>query len=448
MRRSARDVARRVLARVQSGSYASLALDGELRRSGLEEADRALATELVYGVLRQRLRLDRALAAYASRGLPKDETTLDALRLAAYQMLATRVPSFAAVDDAVRAIKRVRGERQAGFVNALLRRLAQAGEPSLQPSGSRIRDLEAATSTPAWIVGRVVDRLGNEQAAAALEGMNAPAPVWLRINTARANREQLVDELRRERPQIVLAPSPLAPDALAAAHGGDLFSTRAYAEGRFIAQDLGAQLVVRLVDPQPGERILDACAGVGGKTTYLAALADGRAEIDAADRSSRKLELAADHAHRLGLAGIRFIVADLTDAAAPLASAYDRVLLDAPCSGLGVLRRHPELKWRIAAEQIAGLAALQARLLDVLAPRLRVGGLLVYAVCTFTEEEGPAQVARFIERHPQFVLEPLAPPAPLAAAQLVSGERGGELHTWPHLHGSDAFFAARLRRRS
>src|SRR5262249_41771613 len=174
------------------------------------------------------------------------------------------------------------------------------------------------------------------------------------------------------------------------------------------AQDVAAQLVGRLAGAAPGERILDACAGVGGKSTHLAELSGDRAAIDAADLSRQKLDLAEDGARRLGLRGIRAVPADLTAPAAPLAAAYDRVLLDAPCSGLGVLRRHPEGKWRRRPEEIPALAALQARLLDALAPRVRPGGALVYSVCTFTDEEGPAQVARFLAAHPEFAVG--APP--------------------------------------
>jgi 16S rRNA (cytosine967-C5)-methyltransferase len=203
-----------------------------------------------------------------------------------------------------------------------------------------------------------------------------------------------------------------------------------FQEGLFTVQDAAAQRVGRLCGAAPGEDILDACAGVGGKTTHLAELAiqaGGPARVVAADKSRRKLDLCEDTTRRLGLSGIRVLVADLT-AAAPSTTPgdYDRVLLDAPCSGLGVLRRHPEAKWRPPPD-IAELAALQARLLAALAPRVRPGGVLVYSVCTFTNEEGPAQMAAFLAAHPHF-------------------RATGELRTWPHRDGSDAFFAVRLQR--
>jgi 16S rRNA (cytosine967-C5)-methyltransferase len=203
----------------------------------------------------------------------------------------------------------------------------------------------------------------------------------------------------------------------------------AFAKGLVTAQDVAAQMVARLVDPRAGERILDACSGVGGKSTHLAALAGDQARIDSADVSERKLELGVDLARRLGVTSTTPIRCDLTDGAAPLADAYDRVLLDAPCSGLGVLRRHPEAKWRERPD-VRALAALQARILDALAPRVRPGGLLVYSVCTFSDEEGPQQLAAFLARQPGFS---------------VAGE---PLRTWPHRDDADAFFAVRLQRAS
>jgi 16S rRNA (cytosine967-C5)-methyltransferase len=439
---TARDLARRVLSRVETGGYATLALSGELERAHLAEPDRALATELVYGVLRKRLRLDRALAAGAPRGLDKlDAQVLNALRIAAHQILFLRVPAHAAVDDAVGAVKRLRGAKLAGFANALLRRLAREGEPPLPEAADPIGRLSLAHSLPRWLVELVVAALGAGEAPAMLAALDEPPPVWLRANTLRATRDEVAAAIAAERPRAELAPSPLAPEALAVSRGGDLASTRAFADGLCTVQDLGAQLVARLAEPQPGERLLDACAGVGGKSAHLAALAENRATIDAADRSARKLDLARDAARRLGVQNLHTIEADLADPAAPLAASYDRVLLDAPCSGLGVLRRHPEARWQRSPSDIAPLAALQARLLAALAQRVRPGGLLVYSVCTFTAAEGPEQIARFLSDHAEFAVEP--PPGALAAA----AGPDGSLRTFPHHHAADAFYAIRLRRR-
>jgi 16S rRNA (cytosine967-C5)-methyltransferase len=234
----------------------------------------------------------------------------------------------------------------------------------------------------------------------------------------------------------------LLPGALRLRGGDGVFDTAAYVEGRVTAQDLGAQLVGALVDPRPGETVLDACAGLGGKTTQLAERMDDRGQLDAVDRAARKLELGQDHARRLGLTIVRSIEADLLAAGAPLRAGYDRVLLDAPCSGLGVARRHPEVRLRRGGEEIGALAELQARLLDAVAARVRPGGVLVYAVCTYTDEEGPQQIERFLARTSGFARDLDAPLPPA-----LTGRGGpGELRTWPHRDDADAFYAARLRR--
>lgn len=420
---NARDLARRVLRRVDEGAYATLALAGELGRArAMAPADRALATELTYGVLKQRRRLDHALAAHAPRGIDKlDARVLDALRIGAYQILFLRVPAHAAVDDAVETIKKSRSQKLANFANGLLRALARSGEP---PAPS----LAVRVSAPDWLVDDAVRRFGPEEAEAFLQSLNAPAPLWLRANKLRATRDEAMAALAAERPQATLMPSAKVPEAFRADGAGDVAQLDAFGRGLCTAQDVAAQEVARLVDPRAGERILDACAGVGGKSAHLAALAGDAAPIDSADVSARKLELGSDLAHRLGVRSTTPIACDLTDPRAPLAAAYDRVLLDAPCSGLGVLRRHPEAKWRRTPDDVAALAALQARLLDALAPRVRPGGVLVYSVCTYTDAEGPAQLARFLAAHRDF---------------MTSGE---PLRTWPHRDDADGFFAVRLER--
>jgi 16S rRNA (cytosine967-C5)-methyltransferase len=423
---SARDLARQVLRRVEQGdAYATLALAGALARSRLSPADRALATELVYGVLRHRSRLDRALAAHAPRGLGGlPAPARIALRLAAYQLLFLRVPAHAAVDDAVGAVKQTAGARVAGFANAILRKLGSLGEPS--PPDGLLPRLEALHSLPAWIARELVAAAGEADAEDAAGALNRPPPVALRVNRTRATRDQVAARLAAERPDARVATSPLSGDALLVRGGGALDDLALFQEGLVTAQDVAAQRVGLLCGAAHGERILDACAGVGGKSTHLLEL--GAARVDAADVSRRKLDLAEDAARRLGLDGLRAVEADLTRADAPLAGVYDRVLLDAPCTGLGVLRRHPEGKWRRRPEEIGELAALQRRLLDALAPRVRPGGVLVYSVCTFTAAEGPAQLAGFLARHADF-------------------EPEEELRTWPHRDDADAFFAARMRRR-
>jgi 16S rRNA (cytosine967-C5)-methyltransferase len=416
-----REVARRVLDRVaKGGAWATLTLDGELARSGLDERDRRLASELVYGVLRQRARLDRALGAHADlkRTPPKVVT---ALRLAAYQVLfLDRVPSYAAIDDAVTAARGAGGAKLAGFTNAVLRKLAAAGEPPL-PTEPRAR-LEVEHSLPAWIADELVAAAPADQLAALAAAFAQPAPLVGRANATRTTRDALIATLTAA--GATAAPLDAAPMAIGLDGLGDPSKAPSFQAGLWTVQDTGAQLVGLAAAPRPGQRILDACAGVGGKSTHLAELSNDAASIDAADLSSTKLALAERTAARLGLRSIMRKACDLLDPAAPLAAAYDLIVLDAPCSGLGVLRRHPDAKWRLKPDDVPRLAALQRQLLDAVVPRLAPGGALVYSVCTFTRGEGPDQVAALAAR---------------TGLRIVSEHR-----TWPP--DADAFYLARLEK--
>ena len=424
---TSRDVARRVLARVQEeGAFASLALAGELSRAGLSDKDRALATELVYGVLRRRSRLDRAIAHYASRGLAKlDSRALDAIRVGAYQILFLRVPAHAAAFEAVEAVKRTRGAKLAAFANAVLRKIAEIGEPP--PPDDPVERLLVQESCPHWIFDEYARLCGPEEATALVRSQSMPAPAGVRVS-ARTTVEEVAGRIRSERPGCELVLSQLVSRGLLVRGGGALHETRAYLEGLFTLQDPGAQLVAEMLGAAPGEKILDACAGVGGKSTHLAELGGGRAHIDAVDQSEQKLSLLSEHALRLGVGTIQPHVLDLREPLPPGLGPYDRALLDAPCSGLGTLRRHPEIKWQREANDVKALAELQADLLENVAERVRPGGQLVYSVCTLTVDEGPEQLAAFLEVHDDWEIE------------------GKPRITLPERDGADGFYIARLRR--
>jgi 16S rRNA (cytosine967-C5)-methyltransferase len=247
-----------------------------------------------------------------------------------------------------------------------------------------------------------------------------PAPLVARANRRRTTRDALADMLRAE--GATVTPIEMAPMALRVEDLGDPAKSPSFVAGTWTVQDTGAQRVGYIASPRPGQRILDACAGVGGKSTHLAELVDDTASIVAADQSSTKLELLAQTAERLGLSSIRSQVCDLLDPAAPLGDTYDLIVLDAPCTGLGVLRRHPDAKWRLTPADVPRLAALQARLLDAVVPRLAPGGKLIYSVCTFTRAEGPAQIASLVAR--------------------TNLTLDLEQRTWPP--DADAFYIARL----
>ena len=466
-----RDLARHVLARVEAdGAYANRALAAALdRAAGMSPAERGLATELVYGVLRRRARLDRALEAVADRGLAAlPPAARTALRVGAYQLLfLDRVPGYAAVNDAVEAMKRAHGPRLGGLANALLRRVSERGEPPLpDPERDPVAFLEEACGWPAWLARLALRELGAAAAVALGTASGTAAPVALRANRlapppadamARGGaegvgitREVLAERLVAERPDVILTPSAVAPDALLARGLDAPARTHAFAAGAFAIEDVGAQVVAELCGAVPGERILDACAGLGGKTAHLAALAGNQAVIEALDLSAAKLRQAEEQWARLGVRGVQARAADLTKDFPPDTQPYDRVLLDAPCSGLGVLRRHPEILLRRSEADLSLLAATGRRMLDVVSTVVAPGGALTYAVCTFDRVEGEDVVRAFLAGHSEFTVE---------APSVGGGTRGSDVpwdrlivpgdgvRLWPDRDEADAFFAVRLRRR-
>ncbi len=464
---TSRQLARAVLDQVErEHAFANRALSAALDRAReLSSEERALGTELVYGVLRRQARLDRALDALSDRGLSGIGVSVrTVLRVGAYQLLfLDRIPAYAAVNEAVEACKQLRnGARFAGLANALLRRLAGRREPSLpDPIDDPLGYLVEGAGLPDWLARLAIAQLGAASAVAFGDTVGAPAPLSVRANRLRLDREELACRLREERPGAELVESAFAPDALLVRRIDSPFLTRAFTEGLFAIEDVGAQVVAELCGAAPGERILDACAGLGGKSAHLAALAGNRAEIEAADISPAKLRQARELARRLGVDGLTTVTADLTRPWPTPSRRYHRVLLDAPCAGLGVLRRHPEALVRRTEADLATMAVKQARMLEVVAPLVMPGGLLVYSVCTFDRQECEEVIERFLATRPDFRVESLAssstaPPLPATSDEVAPRssvttdwraltDEAGFVRTWPQLHDSDAFFAARLR---
>lgn len=421
----ARDLALEALIRVQrDAAFASAALSSAMAAvPRLEPRDRGLATELTYGVLRWQGALDAALAACAPRGIATlDPEVLAALRIAAYQLIHTdRIPPAAAVSAAVDQVRALRGERMAGFVNGLLRALGRSDE-------ARALGRDDLRAHPAWLVDVLRAALPADELAMALAAANHPAPTCLRVNLRRTTREALAARLCADFPAATVTAGTLAPACLRTTGIGDPQATAAFAEGLYTVQDEGAQLVVaraaQALAGRPRPRVLDACAGRGGKTGALVELLGEGARLDAIDRHPDKLaRLQADLA-RLGHAGVRSVAADLEVGVGTLEPAYDLILLDAPCTGTGVIRRRPEVRLRRTPEDVRRLAGVQRALLARLGPLLAPGGTLVYCVCSIVPDEGPAVVA-----------------------SLPAGLRVVEQRTlWPHRDDTDGFYFAVLVR--
>jgi 16S rRNA (cytosine967-C5)-methyltransferase len=416
------------------------------RHTDCKEEDRALLTELVYGVLRWRglldWHIDQLSRVEASKIKPEIRMLL---RLALYQMLyLSRVPDYAAVNEAVKMAKSTQPSHLVGFVNALLREAARReGKwewPS--PEADPVGHLAITTSHPLWFVRRCLDEFGWEETRSFCQANNSMAPLVLRVSAHGIASAALVDHLHGM--GLKVEPSPYLADALRLSGvRHSIASLPVFEKGWVQAQDEASQLISLLLDPHPGERILDLCAGFGGKSTHVGSLMRNEGEIVAVDQSSWKLEELRQNARRQHLDLIGTVAGDALELGSERLGSFDRVLLDAPCSGFGTLRRKPDIKWRRHLKDPYRFSLLQRQLLDHSSLFVKPGGVLVYATCTIFSEENERVVEEFGERHEGWMLEPAVGFLPESCRQMADGPF---FRSWPHHHGTDGFFAARWRR--
>lgn len=450
----ARRAAHRVLRAVHDGRR-DLATALDTARQALDDPrDRALAGEIALGVLRWRNAIDHLIDHASSRPLSAiSPAILDVLRAATYQIVwLDRIPPHAAVADAVTLTRQVGERRATGFVNALLRALVR-DPPSHGPYDSPLDTLTITLSHPRWLAARWLDRHGPDAATAWARFNNAPAPISLRPNLARITSEGLAAALAANGVRTVA--TRLAPHGLIAI-SGDPAATPLFREGAFVIQDEGAQLVIELIDSPSGARILDVCASPGNKTAGLAArpapAANGRrpaanrmrrreVHVVAADYRPRRVTLLSGTLARLRLDNVTVVRLDATTPL-PFGDVFDRVLLDAPCSGLGTIRRDPDIRWRRTEADLKGFAGLQLRMLEQASACVRPGGRLVYTTCSSEPEENEAVLARFLDQHAAY--EAVRPSSPVTASLIG---RDGYFRTLPFRDGVEAFFGAVLRRK-
>jgi len=422
-------------------AYADLTLHADLDRTQLDRRDRAWATELAYGSLRLRGRLDAALAQVLDRPLRSIEIEVrNLLRLGAYQVLAVdRLPPAIAVSETVELARQLGFERAAGFLNAVLRQLAKRADRLRFPALDRdpIGHVRDWGSLPEWLAQRWVEALGPEDAARLAEVSLRPPP-----RTIRVSPEASLSAVAR---RLGGVPCTFAPSGITGLEK-DPIRDPGFLRGEFTVQDEASQLVPLMLGAEPGDTVVDCCAAPGTKTVQLAQQVGPRGEVIALDRHASRVPLINKAARRLRLQNVRALERDV-------AQGFDlqgrmrfhRLLLDAPCSGLGTLRRNPDARWAIEPSDIEASAALQGELLHSVSRYVQPGGVVVYSVCTQTAEETDRVVDAFLDKHPDFERDDPRPWLPTAAHALLDAQ--GALRTFPHRDRCDGFFAQRLVRR-
>ncbi len=428
----------------KEGGFADRLIDSELSNGILNGPDRGLYAELVFGVLRRQGTLDHILQQLLEKPMVElDPLALVILRIGLYQLTCLdRIPESAAVNESVNLAKLIT-PGTSGLVNAILRNYLRRRDSitfpdiNINPAAS----IAARHSQPEWLAEQWISQLGVNEAQLLAEASSQQPPLTLRVNTLRSTRDELLREFEQQ--GIEATPCRFSPDGIAITGRHTISTLPGFEAGLFAVQDEASQLAGRLLGAEPGERIWDACCAPGGKTCHIAQQMDDRGELIATDISRSKLTLVQDSLRRLGIASASTAVADLHQPDTFPDGMFDRILLDAPCSGLGVIRRNPEAKWRLFSGDVTRLAGVQKTLLKNAATKVKPGGTVLYSTCSTSEAENELVVEDFLLHHPGFVLENLNDLFPELSPLIAFY---GMFRVWPHRHGMDGFFAARIRR--
>ena len=433
---TAREVALQALiACEKQGAWSDGYLKKALRAAGLDSRDAALATRLCFGVLQNRLLLDHYLNQFSKVKVEKMETAVrNSLRVGAYQVIfLDRVPDHAAVSESVNlARKGSKNPRVAGLVNGVLRALVRQKDRLELPE-----DLALRYSHPRWLVETFVHRLGREEAEQLMAADNGEPPTYAQINTTRATAEQVAEALQKEGVEVKI--HPWLPDCLLLSHPGSLEELSAFQEGLFYIQDAAAKLAVLAADPRAGMNVLDACAAPGGKSFAAAIAMRGLGSITSCDIHPHKMDLILAGAKRLGLDCISAEMLDAKNCKGGFLNKFELVIADVPCSGLGIIRKKPDIRYK-DPKPLENLSRVQSAILENVARYVKPGGVLLYATCTLLERENEDVVESFLDKHKDFTLEGFEIPGDF------EGAKEGMVTCWPHRHGTDGFFFAKLRR--
>lgn len=430
----------------ENKAYSNIALNKYFSASELRDIDKAFITEIVYGTVKWKLSLDRVIASHSNIKMEKlSPWILNILRLGAYQLLKmSKVPQSAACNESVKLAGKYGHKASQGYVNAVLRSIARGGADAAIPERSKDLTgyLSVMYSYPKWLTQMYVDLFGAEAAESLLDAGNKTPETSVRTNTLRISRDKLIELLNEDGIEAVRG--RYAEEAVTIKSHVSFAGLKAFREGLFQVQDESSMLPARVLAPEPGETVLDACSAPGGKTTHIAQLMNNKGTIIARDVHEHKLRLVNEAARRLGIDIIR---TELTDAAveAPKdAGVFDRVLLDAPCTGLGIIRRKPDIKWARETKEMKSISQLQRILIRNVSKAVKPGGVMVYSTCTILPSENADVVNEFVNANHEFELDDIKAYLPHA---LAKHSQNGMLQLYPDRDGIDGFFIARIRRK-
>ena len=449
---TARQVALIILHEVEmEDAYSNIALNRIFEQHPLNKIDRSFVTEIAYGTLRVLNTLDWVIGQFIKR--PLDTLTpwiRNILRLSLYQiMYMDKVPVSAAINEGVELAKRYGHQGTVKFVNGVLRNIDRNLSTLTFPEISKepVKHIAIKYSHPEWMIKRWITEFGIEETIKICQANNEAPPNIVRTNTLKLTREALVSELEAEGVQC--HKTNYAPEGLVIENLTSIGRLESFQQGYFQPQDESSMLVAKVVNPKPNQMVIDACSAPGGKTTHLSQLMENQGQVIAADIYKHKMGLIIENAKRLAITNIKTETTDARELAEKFKDQADRILVDAPCSGLGVLRRRPDARWRKSLDQIQELQELQLEILTKVSPCLRSGGVLVYSTCSITPEENVQVVEAFLKDNSDFAASDLTEYLPKELLHFADLKpQKGYIQLLPHIHGMDGFFIARFEKKA
>ncbi len=444
-----RETALKILYEInKSGAYSNIALNKNLEDNKLNNLDRAFITELVYGNLKRKLTIDYIIDQFSSVKIKKlSPWILNILRLGVYQLIfMDKIPESAACNESVNLAKRYGHSASSRYVNAVLRNIARSRDKIEYPDKNKDLStyLSIKYSHPEWMVKSWLTRFGESFTEELLKSNNETAPLTVRTNTLKTNREELQTELRKE--GFETEPARYIKNALTINNPSSITKMEVFIKGLFQVQDESSMMVAQILDPKPGELVIDVCSAPGGKATHIAQLMQNKGEVIARDVHEHKIKLIKEASERLGIGIISSEVFDALEQDFSLTGKADRVLVDAPCTGFGIIRRKPDIKWTRNANDLTEIVKLQEKILKSSSSYVKPGGVLVYSTCTIEPKENEEQVNRFIQANREFELEDISEFIPEGLIKATAKE--GYIQLYTNTDGIDGFFISKMRKRS